>query len=105
MIHNSQSPYINAISNTQFEIRLYKTASQYGEWTMSRPTPLEYEEALPPPQKKKTKHETMHSFYWAISITKINSKILIYKLKLSDKHKIYPIFYAYMREGTVSRSS
>jgi len=33
-MHNNILPYINAISDAEFEIRLYETALQYGEVTI-----------------------------------------------------------------------
>jgi len=40
IMHNNASPYINAISDAQFEIRLYETALQYGEGTIMYHVPL-----------------------------------------------------------------
>jgi len=39
-MHNNVSPYINAILDAEFEIRLYKTTLQYGEGTIMYHVPL-----------------------------------------------------------------
>ena len=38
--HSIPSPYINAISDARFKIKLYETALQYGECTIMYPVPL-----------------------------------------------------------------